>query len=425
MKTKKESYEKRALKALYELSQATMGAANISDVFESILDKAMKIIGVEKASIMRFDPREKVLKIIAAKGVPQKVIESARVYAGQGISGKVFKSQKPVLVKDVRKRPEALREKRYKSSSLISAPVTCFPLKVRGRPVGVINMTDKKSGKPFTSQDLQMLTTIAAQAAAYIHIYGLIDDLKESDNMRRELEMAHEIQSALLPTKVPQLKGLEVCGRSMMASRIGGDYFDILSSGWAPPAFVVADVSGHDIGAALLMSAFRSALRAEMGIPVLPPSAVIRRMNRILYQDLVKAEQFISVSYLQYIHSSRTLRYSSAGHHPVWLYNPKKRAFKSLVTDGPLLGIERGEHFFEKKCSVIKSDLVVMYTDGLIEAKASNDRRFGMSRLKKSIAKHSAKTPAKIVDSICDDVRKFVGTSLLKDDVTILVLKFK
>lgn len=425
MKSENISYEKKALRALYELSQATTSSANISDVFDKILDKAMKIIGVEKASIMRFDPHDRVLKIIAAKGVPKNVIESARVKSGEGISGKVFASQRPLLVKDVKTRPEALREKRYKSRSLISAPVTCFPLKVRGRPVGVVNMTDKKDGKAFTPADLQLLTTIAAQAAAYIHIYDLVDDLKDSERMKQELEMAREIQLALLPDKIPALRGVEASGRCLMAEKIGGDYYDIMSSGWSPPAFIIADVSGHDIGAALLMSAFRSALRAEVGIPVLPPSAVVRRMNRVLYSDLVKADQFISMSYLQYIHSSRTLRFSSAGHHPVWLYNPGKRSFKSITTDGPLLGIERGEHFYEKKCRVAKGDIVVMYTDGLIEAKGPAGKRFGMMRLKKSIANYAKGSPRRIVNGLCDDVQKFVGRLPLKDDVTLLVLKFK
>lgn len=425
MKPKNGGYEKKALKALYELSRATMSAASIADVFESILNKAMKIIGVEKASIMRFDPADRTLRIIAARGVPRRVMESARVRVGEGISGKVFASGRPLLVRDVKAVPEALRRRRYKSRSLISAPVTCFPLRVRGRAVGVINMTDKKSGAAFTPADLQLLTTMAAQAATYIHIYDLINSLKETEQMRKELEMARDIQAALLPHRVPKLKGVDVAGRCLMAARIGGDYYDFLSSGWSPPAFVVADVSGHDIGAALLMSAFRSALRAEVGIPVLPPSAVVRRMNRTLYDDLVKAEQFISMSYLQYIHSSRVVRYSTAGHHPMWLYSPRKGSFSSLVTEGPLLGIERGEHFYEKKQKVAKGDVVVMYTDGLVEARGSGGKQFGMNRLKKSIAGYAKKTPAHIVEGICRDVQRFVGSSLLKDDVTLVVLKFK
>lgn len=425
MVKKNESYEQKALKALSELSQATMKAGSLADVFESILEKSMKIIGVTKASIMRYDPYENVLKIIAAKGIPQKIMDEVRVRSGEGISGKVFATEKPLLVTDVGKRPEALREKRYKSRSLISAPVTSFPLKVRGHSVGVINMTDKKDGKPFTQADLQLLTTIAAQAAAFLHIYDLVDELKESERMRKEIELARDIQAALLPERVPDFKGVDAAGRCIMATRIGGDYYDFLGRGWAPPAFVVADVSGHDVGAALLMSAFRSALRVEAVVPVLPPSAVIRRMNRVLYDDLVKAEQFISMVYLQYIHSSRTLRYSSAGHHPVLLYDSAKNTFHDLVTEGHLLGIERGEHFYEKKCQVKKGDIAIMYTDGVIESADEKNKRFGMKRLKQSIKFHAGSSAAKIVDGICKDVKKFVGKNQIKDDITLLVLKFK
>lgn len=425
MKKIPETYEKKALKALYDLSQASMSAETIEEVFAKILEKAMKIIGVEKASIMRYDPKDKYLKIIAASGIPKNIMDGVRVRSGEGISGKVFANERPLLVSDVGKQKDALKNKRYRSKSLISAPVTCFPLKVRGKSVGVINMTDKKNGQPFTKADLELLTTISAQAAAFIRIYDLVRDLKETEDVRRELDMAREIQESLLPGKLPALNGVDAAGCLLMAERLGGDYYDVLSSGWSHPAFVVADVSGHNIGAALLMSAFRSALKSEAGIPVLPPATVIRRLNKAMYNDLLKAEQFISVAYLQYIHSSRTLRFSTAGHHPVWLYRPSKKTFYKLVTEGPLLGIERGEHFYEDRCDVEKGDVVVMYTDGIIEAKSAKGEMFGMVRLKKSIAKHSGKSPAKIIDALSQEVKKFAGRDLLKDDVTLLVLKFK
>lgn len=422
MREQTKDFEKRALHALYNLSRATMRAKTVEDVFEKMLATAMNVIGVEKASIMRYDRRERVLKIVAAKGIPKKIIDSVRVAPGRGISGKVFKSERPLLIKDVRKRKEALKKKRYKSSSLISAPVTCLPLKVRGRAVGVINMTDKRDGRPFTKSDLHLLTTIAAEAASYVRIFDLAEELKESEKLRREVEIAREIQRSLLPQKIPQLSGITAAGRCLMADRIGGDYYDVLASGWAPPSFVVADVSGHDIGAALLMSAFRSALRAEMGVPILPPSAVARRMNKVLYNDLVRADQFISMFYLQYIHSTRTIRYSSAGHHPAILCG--RKGIKLLETEGPLLGIERGEHFFEAKLTVEKGDVVVMYTDGLVEAANIHGRRFGMAGLKKSILKNFGKSPHKIVDLVLTDLKNFMGGAPIKDDITLLVIKF-
>lgn len=425
MRSMDTGFEKRALRALYELSQATMSGSNVDKIFYNILDKAMEIVGVTKASIMRFDPKEKTLKIIAARGIPHDVMLNARVRSGEGISGKVFASLKPLLVTDIDKSPEALRQKRYRSKSLISAPVTCFPLQIRGRAVGVINMTDKKSGKAFTQADLHLLSTIAAQAAAYVHIFDLVDDLKEGERLRQEVEIAKEIQSALLPHRMPDIKGVTAAGRCLVAERLGGDYYDYLCSGWAPPSFIVADVSGHDIGAALLMSAFRSALRSEAGIPVLPPSAVVRRMNRVLYNDLVRAEQFISMFYAQYIHSTRTLRYSSAGHPPALLYRPSKKSFTSLITEGPLIGIEKGEHFYDKKCKVHKGDVLVMYTDGLIEAQRENSEHFGVARLKRSIAKHAKKMPLDMIDSITNDVKTFLGPAPVKDDITLVVLKFR
>lgn len=413
------------VRSLYELSEATMSAKDLHEVFDNILDKAMKIVGVTKASIMRYDNKDGVLKIIAAKGMPKEMIETVRVKAGEGISGKVFKTKKAIVISDSKKESRTLKNKRYKTRSLISAPVTSVPLKVSGRPVGVINMTDKKNGMPFTDEDLMIVSTIASQAASFIHIYDLAQSLKETEKLSHEIELARKIQFALLPDETPKLHGLDVAGKCLMASRIGGDYYDYLTSGWAPPAFVIADVSGHDVGAALMMSAFRSALKAEVGIPVLPPSTVIRRMNRVLFHDLVRSEQFISMAYLQYIDSSKTLRYATAGHHPVLLYNAKRKGFKELATDGPLLGLEKGEHFSESKCTIEKGDIVVMYTDGVVETRNDKGKQFGTSRLKQAISKHAGSAPRAMVEAISKDVKVFAGMEPIKDDITLVVLKFK
>jgi len=424
-KDKQADFEKKAFRAIYRLSRSIMKATTVQDVFSKILDTAIDVIGVEKASIMRYDDKEGVLKIIAARGIPKDVLGQVAVKPGEGISGKVFKTARPILIKDVAARKEALRHRRYKSTSLISAPVTCFPVSVRGKAVGVINMTDKIDGSVFTPHDLELVTVIAAEAAAYIRILNLAEYAKEGERLRRELEMAREIQNTLLPRTLPSLAGVDVAGECIMAENVGGDYFDVLHYGLAPSAFVVADVSGHGIGAALLMGGLRSALRAELGIPALPPSAVIRKLNRLIFDDLVRAEQFISMFYAQYIHSTRTLRYSNAGHPPPMLYRNRNKRFELLDTDGCLLGVEAGEHFYDMKVSVDGGDILVMYTDGITEAVGKRGFRFGMNGIKKSVLSAKNLGARGIVKNILDNLVAHVGGAKLSDDATVLVLKFK
>jgi sigma-B regulation protein RsbU (phosphoserine phosphatase) len=423
--SEREVPESEAIEVLHDISRAIVVAGSLEEVCKAILARAAKALRVEKASIMKFDPTDDLLKIVAAKGIPLKVVGDARVKVGEGISGKVFKSMKPLLVEDIKTESYALRNKRYKSRSLISAPVTAFPMKIGGSPVGVFNMTDRKDGKPFTKRDLRLLTIIANQTASYLHIYDLAGRLQTAERMRRELEIARGIQGNLLPKKVPNMPGLDAAGSCLMAEKVGGDYFDFLAGGWAPPAIVIADVSGHDVGAAILMAAFRSALKSETAIPLLPPAVIMRRLNNMLFEDLVKAEQFISVCYVQYQNSTKTLRYTNAGHNPPLSFDSKNKKFSLLKTDDPLIGVVKSEHFHEKSCKLNKGAVVVMYTDGVVETANSKGVRFGYNRFKKVIRDNGKKSAKILVREITNAVKDFAGEAGIKDDVTVVVLKVK
>jgi serine phosphatase RsbU (regulator of sigma subunit) len=412
--------KKQGLEILHDLSIAIASAPAVEKIYERILDEAISAIGVEKASIMKYDPQIKKLRVVAARGMDKITMRQVRVKVGEGISGRVFKSKEPLLVKNIRTSKSVSKRTKYKSSSLISAPVVCLPLKMGGKPIGVINMTDKVNGKPFTGDDLKLLATITNQAAAYIHVCDLAEKVRDAEKAERELEIARQIHDTLMPKTLPKVKGFDIAGRCMNAEKIGGDYFDVIKNNKKGCTMVVADVSGHSVGAALLMSGFRSSFRAACE-KIRKPSKLTKKLNCLLYDDLVSAEQFISIIVADCDVKKRSVHLTNAGHPPPLVWRGLQKTFEKISTDGSLLGIEKKADFKEKCVRLQRGDLMVIYTDGLTELANDKGERFGVGRLEKVIL-GCVKKPAKpIVDAICKAALKF--NKSVMDDITILAIK--
>ncbi len=167
---------------LNEISRKLTEAPNLEKIYEVILNKLLEIFNATRASIMMYDPAEAVLKVVAARGIPEKTLKEIKVKTGEGISGDVFMRSKPVLIKNILKEMKKTSRKRkhYSTHSFVSAPMIFSPYKIGEETLGVINLTDRLDGSEFNRADLKMLSLLATQAAAYIKIGFLIEKLKKA-----------------------------------------------------------------------------------------------------------------------------------------------------------------------------------------------------------------------------------------------------
>lgn len=410
------------LDAVHELSRAIARAESPQGIYDLILDAVVTFLAVEKASIMVFDPAIGALRIVAARGMDPAVMAKAVVRVGEGISGKVFASHEPVLIREIAAAETGPGRDRYRTRSLISAPVTCFPMKVGEEPLGVINVTDRTDGRSFTEADVQLLTTLADQAAAYLHITRLLEERQQNEKLHQQLEIARQIQYKLLPSGPPSIDGADVAGRLITAEKVGGDYYDCFLTHAKRASFVVADVSGHSVGAALIMAAFRAAIRAQMDADY-SPAVLVQRINAILYEDLFQSEQFISMVYLQYVRSRQLIQYTAAGHPPPVVWRAASGQFEELGTGDGLLGLEPRGVFHERQMVVSRGDVILLYTDGITEAMNREGQRFGRARLKEVLADALVGSARQIVDVVVESVQAFTDPKPLADDVTAMVIK--
>ena len=246
--------------------------------------------------------------------------------------------------------------------------------------------------------------------------------LMENASMLMEMEIAKQIQLSLLPASPPALPGIDCAGRCVPATHIGGDYYDIFLHG-DELDMVMADVSGHSVGAALLMVETRSVLRAQL-VSLHSPAEILSALNELLHDDLSRAELFITMSYLSYNTVTRRLRYTNAGHPPPLLYRPGSATFLELDAEGLIFGVQRGVTFQEPTLQIEGGDLLLLYTDGIIEAEGPAGELFGTERLRGVLTAHYRKPAAVVISAVLDAVRAFSGGRACKDDISMLLLKF-
>ncbi|MCM2359871.1 MAG: SpoIIE family protein phosphatase [Geobacteraceae bacterium] len=246
--------------------------------------------------------------------------------------------------------------------------------------------------------------------------------LLENSRMLRDMELARQIQLSLLPKAPPELPGVELAGCCVPAAHVGGDYYDFYRREDGVVDLVIADVSGHSIGAALMTAEARSVLHAEVH-SFSGTADILASLNEILYEDLGQAGLFITLFYVKYDAVSRTLTYSNAGHVLPLLFRGAAAACLELDAEGLILGVRKEVIFEEKQLQLEQGDLLLLYTDGITESRNSAGEMFGRARLCDILNAGKAESPRAVVDAILAEVTAFTGTAALEDDVTMIALK--
>lgn len=408
----------KELDLLYELSEAILKHQNLEEVYQIILDQALELFHVERASILIYDEDLKGLKMIASRGIDGNIQDQTVVKAGDGVSGYVFQHGRSLLIEDIEKNKRGLEKKEhYKTKSFISAPMICSPLRLDERPIGVINLTDRQDGKKFTKKDLKLLSTIANQAMACVHIKGLVEEINHRETLRHEMEQIRLIQDSYLPKRAPEVQGYDVAGRCEMADSVGGDYFDYVKVE-DYLYMVVADVTGHNMSSAVTMVNFRSRFLAYVE-DCQEPGVLLEKLNQSLFADLELYEHFVSCVILRLNTKTAELEYANAGHYP-----PLFRSGQLAKTQsGLVMGIEKSETYETFSQPLEKGDAVVLYTDGLIESVNSDEKVYGLDQVLEFVKNSQDLSAIELVHTIVEDVLGFRSITKRRDDVTVLCLR--
>lgn len=315
------------------------------------------------------------------------------------------------------------------ASPLLSAlgtlkPECLVPMQDRnGRLVGLLVLGPRFSEEPYSREDLRLLASVASQAAIALENIRLAEDIAQRIEAERlvakELEIAKEVQARLFPQNIPPLRTLEYAGRCIQAKGVGGDYYDFLDFGDGQVGLILADIVGKGIASSLLMANFQANLRGQaVAHGVL--EALLESVNRLFYGSTLP-HQFATVFFSCYDDTTRCLRYANCGHPPPFLVRAGG-AVERLPGTATVLGL------FEKwNCAVVEvllapGDLLVIYSDGLNEARGSRDEEFGEERLLAAIMADRHLPVPELMNRVIGTIQEF-SAGRQDDDMTLLIAR--
>ncbi|MFO7781189.1 MAG: PP2C family protein-serine/threonine phosphatase, partial [Spirochaetia bacterium] len=294
---------------------------------------------------------------------------------------------------------------------------------VANRVLGVISTLKRGEKQFFDERDFEHLRTSAEYASGTIDIIHTYLEVLEKREMETELDIAAEIQSKLLPGNSPAFANGSLASVTVPAKGVSGDYHDVISLDGRRLAMVVADVAGKGVPAAMVMVMVRSILHLVVS-PKREAAAVLGLVNRGITGS-IDLDHYATMGYLIYDQGSREVTYANAAHHPLLVYRSKTSKLVQVDTEGLPIGIERAAKYGQKRFTVDPGDLLVLYTDGMVEAMNEDGQQYGLESLKEAIRRSPDAGPQQLVDNVMADLQAFVGNARRHDDQTMLAMKVR
>lgn len=415
------------LEALYRLSSMLAQAGNVDDLLAAALDLAIDVLHADAGTLAVIEAEGEELSFKASRGVGEAWVASTRAISSGGVLRQAALRGEVVTVEDMRTDERIQVRDLAKAEGLASLLST--GLLYHGRPIGIIRLYTRRK-RTFTDAERVLLKSIADQAAAAIMNARLRVLREEDQRIQRQLRLAADVQRRMLPRSMPEVPGLDVAARYMPSFELGGDFYDFIELG-DNLGIVVGDVVGKGIAAALLMSAVRGSLRAHAQ-DVYDLGDVLSRVNAALVRD-TQDNEFTTLWYGVVDPRTRLLTYCAAGHEwPLVVRVPPDRPVTEsdllrLTADGMALGIDASQAYPYGHFEFRPGDILVAYTDGLTDASNFEGKRFGGTRVRRSLlgllTREPNATAARIVEQIFWELRQFTGLSQRVDDVTLVVMR--
>ena len=404
------------MRMVLDVSRMLAVTTDLDPLLARIAKAATALLNADRASIFLHDPKTDELWTKVA-------IDSAeiRVPSHAGIVGCCFKNNEIVHVprpyEDPRFNPEPDRKSGFVTRNLLTAPM----LDLDRQPIGVIEAINKSDAGGFTESDKAMIQMLADQAGVAIQRYRLQLATLEIVALRREMDLAKQVQEALIPKSPPDVPGVEAVGWTQAASITGGDCFDLWRTSDGRLGIFLGDASGHGLAPALVVSQVRTLVRTMSDIER-DPHALLARVNARLSEDL-DFGRFVT-AFLGFLEPSGRLTWTSAGHGPILMrlakdqplqpYDPPVQPLGVLANwlDGPpepvLLGAG-GE--------------IILMTDGIFEAMSPTSEQFGTERMVETLERHRNDSATHVLDTLRQAVQTWQDKDEPADDQTIVVVR--
>lgn len=411
--------------------------------FQNLLDTinktTMKVTNADGGIILMVDDFEDSINVKSFMGVfpppyplsadlPHKELrvstsfKFANFALRDNIFGEVASSGKPELINSPKEDPRITEngpEEFLKLGSFIFIPIQ---LRGKGIIIGLLALS-KNPGKEFTQVEYQNALTLSGFAESALKSTINFQESTEKNELSKESKIAENMQNILLPKKLPPLAGISFGSFTQHTEGVCSDIFDVIPVRQDRTSFILMDVAGKGTNSFLVMSMLRSMIRLLVNTPQ-PAGTILSLANREICGE-INFEHFASVTLINYNPVKQQIQFSCAGRTPLFVYSAEKQTVERKSFASEPLGVEKTISYKDIQFTVSKGDIIISYTDGLVEALDAGGKQYSLNRLANVIKTNSKSSGKQIADAVKADMKQFVGTETLHDDQTLLVVKIQ
>lgn len=415
---------RRALKiykGIVEVSALINAITDFNELLSSILEVARRVMGAE-ASTLFLTNDSGDLELTIARGEGREELSSGFVVPrGKGVAGWVLEHRQSALVPDAYDDPRFYREA-DKQTGFQTRSILCVPLLSAAGEVGVLQVLNAIGRDAFDPQDLEAFEAYGNLVATAITKLQTIERQREQERFAHELAFAREIQNSFLPGALPPVQDLRFAVTYRPALNIGGDFYDVIKTGPDELYFVIGDVCGKGVPAALLMAQSLSALRGCIKAGLAPDEA-LARWNRTLYGHTVRG-MFVTAVVGRVIPSVRLVQLCNAGHCAPLLVRPNNQVVPIPCESSPPIGVVEDLKTCLRSSTVQSGEWLVFFTDGLVETFNAADEMLKLEGVNKLLEKRFSSAEA-VVAELTRGESDHRQETAPRDDLTILVFGFQ
>ncbi|MBI2956314.1 MAG: SpoIIE family protein phosphatase [Acidobacteria bacterium] len=415
------SRELEKLRVLLGVGHSLYAGLEADEVLARVLDACLEVSGAERGFLaLRSDAGELAFRL-------------GRHRSGRGLGLEEFKVNQTVVERAMASGQDVVLRAARATAGGESRTVLCLPVRpllsagpVQDTPVGSARhalgffyLESERAARRFSGSDRQILRLLAGEAASVVANARLLEATRAHESLENELAMARGIQKALLPASPQEHGFFQMAGAHIPSYAVGGDYYDLIELRGRGFAAVIADVSGKGISAALRVSTLQGVLAAGLhwGQPL---ASAVGYLNRYIWEH-TSSNEFATL-FCGVLSLDGRFDYANAGHVPaLWV---TADGIRTLTAGGLPLGMFTEDSCATNAIRLSAGDLLVFYTDGLIEAFNAEGESYGMTRLQKVLAEGRALSAEELVSAVLADLRAFAHDVSLQDDVSLMVVRY-
>ncbi len=408
----------KELSILYDMNLLFASSIDLRETLNTVFYNILNVIQAEAGSIFLTEERTHTLVCRICQG--PKDITGIHVPFGTGIVGHVAQTRKVDVTSNVKqdKRHFGLIDEQsgFHTKSMVS-----LPLVISDELLGVIQVINKRGGKVFSQDDINLLQSLSNGAALAIQNAKYSQRLLHEERIRSELLIAHQIQQGILPNPFEGHPGIHFEAINLPAKDVGGDFYDYFQVNSDEFCFMIGDVCGKGVPAAIFMASARSILKSQSLVNP-EPANVMQLANRLIAED-AKHGIFVTVFYGVYHTKTRQLKFSNAGHTLPLLYRSSTSSCASLFNSNFPLGVFDPFSFQQNVVQLEQGDMLILYTDGVTEALNQAREQFGQERLVEVILRYGSSSSKELLDGIIESVKEFSQEQPQNDDITVMIVR--